>query len=71
MNYTQQIMIKILSSAIHKKKFEISKCYDIYKIDFDEMLRLSQEHNVTALLYYLILNLLFSSYFNPPYIFAI
>ena len=52
MNYTQQIMIKILSSAIHKKKFEISKCYDIYKIDFDEMLRLSQEHNVTALLYY-------------------
>ncbi|MFR1825026.1 MAG: nucleotidyltransferase family protein [Clostridium saudiense] len=52
MNYTQEIMIKILSSAIHKRKFELSECDDVEKIDFNEMLMLSQEHNVTALLYY-------------------
>ena len=33
MNYTQEIMIKILSSAIHKRKFELSECDDVEKID--------------------------------------
>ena len=34
MNYTQEIMMKILSSSIHKKKFELSECEDVEKIDF-------------------------------------
>ena len=52
MDYTQEVMIKILSSAIHKRKFELSECADVAKIDFNELLMLSKEHNVTALLYY-------------------
>lgn len=38
MDYTQEVMIKILSSAIHKKKFDLSECDDIDKIDFNKML---------------------------------
>ena len=44
--------MKILSSSIHKKKFELSECEDVEKIDFNEMIMLSEEHNVTALVYY-------------------
>lgn len=49
MNYTQEVMLQILSSAIHKKKYELN---EIDKIDFEEMFKLSQEHNITAILYY-------------------
>lgn len=49
MTNTQEVMLKILEESIHKRKYEIS---EIDNIDFNEMFRLSQEHNVVAITYY-------------------
>lgn len=49
MTNTQEVMLKILEATIHNRKYEIS---EIDNIDFNEMLRLSQEHNVVAITYY-------------------
>ena len=49
MNYTQKTLIDILNASIHKKKVNI-QLYN--EINWDEMLKLSVEHNVTSLVYY-------------------
>ena len=49
MNYTEKTLIDILNASIHKKKVNI-QLYN--EINWDEMLKLSVEHNVTSLVYY-------------------
>ena len=49
MNYTEKTLIDILNTSIHKKKGNIQLNNEI---DWNYMLQLSKEHNVSSLVYY-------------------
>ena len=49
MNYTEKTLIDILNTSIHKKRGNIQLNNEI---DWNYMLQLSKEHNVSSLVYY-------------------